>query len=92
MNSEGDKKIGSFVTNKWLVGTLVLLLMSMGGYIFKGIDRGTEVQAAQIELLQRKSQDLELDLTQQKITLTLKLDEIIRRLDRIENQLYARGR
>jgi hypothetical protein len=87
-----NQKLGAFVTNKWLVGTLILLTMSMGGYIFKGIDRGTEAQAQQIDLLQRKTQALEIDLASQKVTLLLQYNEIIRRLDRLENQLYINRR
>jgi hypothetical protein len=88
-NDESNRKLGSFVTNKYLVVTLVALTMSMGGYIFNGKDRTNEAQAARLDLLQLKSQALEVELTQQKITLALKLDEVIRRLDRIENQMYA---
>lgn len=93
MNTDSsNQKLGAFVTNKWLVGTLILLTMSMGGYIFKGIDRGTEAQAQQIDLLQRKTQALEIDLASQKVTLLLQYNEIIRRLDRLENQLYINRR
>jgi len=91
--NEGEKneKLGAFVTNKWLVGTLVVFIMSMGGYIFKGIDHGTEVQAAQIAALEKRTQAAELDLAQIRLTQTLQYAEIIRRLDRMESALYGAG-
>lgn len=88
---EKNQKLGAFVTNKWLVGVLVLLLMAMGSQIFRGIDKGTEVQAQQIDALQRKAQALEIDLASQKVTILLQYNEIIRRLDRLEAQLYRRS-
>lgn len=37
---ERNEKLGAFVTNKWLIGVLIGIVMSMAGYIFNGIDRG----------------------------------------------------
>ena len=88
MSDQSNQKLGAFVTNKWLVGALVGLSISMGGYIFRGIDRDTGVQAQQIDVLQRRSQSMEIDLASQKVTLLLQYNEIIRRLDRLESQLY----
>jgi hypothetical protein len=91
-SNEKNQKLGAFVTNKWLVGTLMLLIMGMGSYIFKGIDKGTEAQAMQIDVLQSKAQALEIDLASQKVTILLQYTEIIRRLDRMESQLYINRR
>jgi hypothetical protein len=79
--------LGAFVTNKWMVGTMLALIMSMGGYIFHGIDKGNEVAAAQLQALERRTVTLEIELARTDA----RYNEIIRRLDRIEAALYSRG-
>lgn len=87
----GDQKLGAFVTNKWLVGALVMLVMSMGGYIFKGIDKGADVQAATIATLQSDTAKHEVEIATMKAVLQLNYNEVIRRLDNIERRLDNLG-
>ena len=86
-----DRKVGAFVTNKWLVGMLVTLVMLMGGYIFKGYDKSTDAQASQIQALDHRMNALEIDNAAVKATIALQNAEVIRRLDRIENAIYGAG-
>ena len=86
-----DRKVGAFVTNKWLVGLLVSLVMLMGGYIFKGYDKTTDAQASQIQALDHRMTAVEIDHGALKATIVLQNAEVIRRLDRIENAIYGGG-
>lgn len=90
-SSDSDnQRLGAFVTNKWLVGTLVLLAMSMGSYIFQGIGRTTDATASQITSLERRMSALEIEVAGANSERRAQYTEIIRRLDRMENQLYIR--
>lgn len=80
MTLNKEEVMGKFVTNKWLVGTLVALVMSMGGYIFRDVDRSTGAQAAAITELQRRLTATEIEAA----THSAQYREILRRLDRIE--------
>lgn len=84
-----DLKLGQFVTNKWLVGTMLLLMMSMGGYIFRGIDKSGEAQAGQIEQLGRRTAALEVEAASARATQTAQYAEIINRLDRMERAIWG---
>lgn len=85
-----DQRLGAFVTNKWLVGLLVGLVMSMGGYIFKGIDKGSEAQAVTISELQKMVAGHDISLATITATLRLNHEDIIRRLSAIEVRLERR--
>lgn len=82
-------RVGSYVTNKWLIGTLVLLVMSMGGYIFKGIDKGNDAQASAIADLKRTTEQHEVYIATLQTAMNLNYSEIIRRLEKIEQRLDA---
>lgn len=75
-----DEKMGAFVTNKWLVGVLVALLMSMGGYIFRDIGREQVSANERVDNLDAQVQLLKIQAARNEA----QYNEIIRRLDRIE--------
>jgi hypothetical protein len=89
LNSD-NRSVGAFVTNKWLVGTMLLLIMSMGGYIFRGIDKSGDAQASQMAMIERRTSALEIDTAARNAATTAQYTEIIRRLDRLENLIYGR--
>lgn len=84
-----NQSVGTFVTNKWLVGVMLLLIMSMGGYIFHGYDKNGDAQASTIQSQNSRITTLEIDVAAQKATQTAQYTEIIRRLDRMETYLYG---
>jgi hypothetical protein len=83
---KSDQRIGAFVTNKWLIGLLVALVMSMGGYIFKGIDKGNDVQASEIAALKEASAKHDVEIATIQTTIALNYGEFVRRLEKIEQQ------
>lgn len=86
-----NRSVGAFVTNKWLVGAMLLLIMSMGGYIFRGIDKSGDAQASTLVDLQRRISLAEIDMAAQRATQTAQYAEILRRLDGMERYLYGNG-
>jgi len=84
-NDQSDQRFGAFVTNKYVVSVLVALVMTMGGYIFKTSDKTTDAQAAQLQALDRRVNAVEV----QGARTEAQYGDIIRRLDRIENAVYA---
>lgn len=84
--NEPQKQPAPYVTNKWLVGVLVALVISMGSYIFRGIDKGNDVQAEQIAALQKHIEAHDVDIATIQTTISLNYGEIIRRLEKIEQQ------
>jgi predicted HTH transcriptional regulator len=83
--------VDKYVTNKWLIATLVALIMTMGGYIYQGVGRSGEVAARQFDSLDNKMRNLEIDMASEKVMLRLQYGEIIRRLDKLE-ALAERGK
>jgi hypothetical protein len=83
----GDQRLGAFVTNKWLVGVLIGLVMSMGGYIFRGMDKGNEAQAVSITELQRVVAGHDISLATIMATIRLNHEDVVRRLSTIETKL-----
>lgn len=88
---DSTRIVGAFVTNKWLVSTLLLLIMAMGGYIVRGNDRSGEAQASTVAGIERRLSLLEIDTAAARATQTAQYVEMIRRLDRIENAIYGTG-
>lgn len=91
-NSKSADRLGAFVTNKWLIGVLVLLVMSMGGYIFRGYDKSNDAQASQIAAIGQRVTAVEIESAAQKTRIEVQYADIIRRLDRIENAVYGGNR
>jgi hypothetical protein len=87
-----DQRVGAFVTNKWLVGVLVILVMSMGGYIFRGYDKSNDAQASQIAALDHRLSAVEIDSAATKSRIEVQYADLIRRLDRIEGAVLYRNR
>jgi hypothetical protein len=87
-----NRMIGAFVTNKWLVGAMLMVIMSMGGYIFRGIDKSGDAQATTLTSVTNRVVVLETDVAVSKATQTAQYLEIIRRLDRMETYLYGSTR
>jgi len=88
-----DKDVPTYVTNKWLIGMLVALVMTMGGYIFNDIGKGSDAQAAVLSELQRRVNDAEILIAEDNARNAAQYREILRRLERIENSLdRAAGR
>jgi len=83
---KSEQRLGAFVTNKWLIGLLVALVMSMGGYIFKGIDKGNDVQASEIAALKDASAKHDVEIATIQTTIALNYGEFVRRLEKIEQQ------
>lgn len=83
---EPQKQPAPYITNKWLVSILAALVISMGSYIFKGIDKGNDVQANQISTLQKTVERHDIDIATIQTTISLNYSEIIRRLEKIEQQ------
>lgn len=88
MTKQSQPSFGVFVTNKWVIGLLVALLMSAGGYVFRGFDRSNDAIAAQIYNLEQRVRSLEIETKSQSVTVDLQYKEIIRRLDRIERGMH----
>lgn len=89
--TNGDNRtVGAFVTNKWLVGVLLLLTMSMGGYIFRGIDKSGDAQASTLVSLERRVALNEIEVAASRATQTAQYSEILRRLDSMERYVYSR--
>lgn len=84
--------MGRFVTNKYLVTLLLALVMSMGGYIFKGNDKINDAQASTIVDLQRRMTANEIADAANHATQTSRYEEILRRLSRIEESFTTRRR
>lgn len=88
--TNGDNRaVGAFVTNKWLVSALLLLIMGMGGYIFRGIDKTGDAQASTLTVLERRIALNEIDLAAQRATQIAQYSEILRRLDGMERYIYG---
>jgi len=64
----------------------------MGGYIFIGKDKTTEVQAASLAALQDRMTHNEIADAITESRTSARYDEIIRRLERIERGVDARRR
>jgi hypothetical protein len=79
-SNKSEQRLGAFVTNKWLVGTLVMLCMSMGGYIFTGIDRTSDATAATLREL--RTSIIELQIARARTD--AQYAEIMRRFDRLD--------
>lgn len=91
--NNSNRRLGAFVTNKWLVGVLITLLMAMGSYIFTMKDHSSEAQASQIQELRMKTTELAIQASADRAEARAQNTEIIRRLDRIErNQDIIRRR
>lgn len=79
-DTDRDRKMVSFVTNKWLVGLLVSLVITMGGYIFTNMDKSRDTDLARAYAMEHRVNKLEVDMA----TINAQYAEILRRLDRIE--------
>ena len=84
-----DQKLGSLLTNKYLVTALLSIVISMGGYIFHGFDTSKDVQAATLSALRDDLGKQRTEIAEIKATQTARDIEIIRRLDRIERNMDA---
>ena len=91
MNDQSEQRLGTFVTNKWLVAALLALTMSMGGYVFHGIDKVTDTALSQVSAMERRMTAVEVDIAAAQAERRAQYAEILRRLDRIENALYGPG-
>lgn len=96
--TDSDTKLGAFVTNKWLVSAMLLLIMGMGGYIFRGIDKSGDAQASTIAsvrsdlvVMERRLATAEIELATSRATQTAQYAEILRRLDGIDRYIYRNG-
>jgi len=63
---------------KWMGTVFLALIISLGGYIWSGMDRRSLAGESRLN-------QLEVDLAQEKIKGTVEYREIIRRLERIES-------
>jgi len=88
---DNNDKVEKFVTNKWLVSLLIALMISMGGYIFSGIDRTSDSHIFRIEGSERRLSALEISVAAAQAERQAQYAEILRRLDRLENLLYRRS-
>lgn len=86
----GDIK--PFVTNKWLVGVLVALVISMGGYIFTNMDRTHDWDAARADATERRVNKIEIEMSGMAAEHRAQYNEILRRLDAIDRNIWRRSR
>lgn len=95
LSEENNAKVGAFVTNRWLVSALLLLVMGMGGYIFKDIGKTGDAQAASVIALrndliavERRVSTTESEVAVSKATQIAQYTEILRRFDGLERYIY----
>lgn len=85
------------VTWKYMTGALIGLVMLMGGYIFKGVDKSGEINAQNLTVQLTRINSLEISMAELKASVLVELQynsrqnaEILRRLERIENANIGR--
>lgn len=82
----------SVVTNKWLVGILVSLVISMGGYIFNNLDRTRDFDLGRADATERRVNALEIQMAGVQAEIRAQFAEILRRLDRMERRQHRHDR
>ena len=87
--NESNRRTGAFVTNKWLVGVLVGLIISLTGYIFSQKDSNQEAQAKTLSTVVADVSNVRADVEAIKARENERNAEILRRLDRMERVLDA---
>lgn len=92
MSDERNGNGRIFITNKWLVGVLVALIISMGGYIFTNMDRSHDVDTARADATERRVNKLEIDQAAMAAESRAQYNEILRRLDAIDRNIWRRTR
>lgn len=91
-NLSNSDRVGQFVTNKYLVTVLLMLVMSMGAYIFNQRDRGGEAYASEITRVKDRVSVLEIEMASRGGRTDAQFAEIMRRMDAWERYIYGNAR
>lgn len=85
-----EQRLGALITNKWMVGALISVIITLGGYIFQTKDKLSDAQASDIVAIHRSLSEHEVEIADIKATNRAQYNEILRRLERIERVMDSR--